>query len=259
MEQNLQIPGHNESSITPKSQSYQLFRERIKIKQQPSPSLEEISYRPIKTIDDVEQLKILFKEWFPISYPDQFYEELLEEYTTFHSLLAVYRTEHNGQTVEIILGCIIYDFRSVQDILVTAPARNSLFKQYKSLYLCALGVVSEMRKKGLATILVQTILKQAKQNDQSIKIVYLDVISYNEIAMNFYKKNGFIKTHVKKEYYEINDQIYDSFVYCFFTEETIEQQQQNVLMKFNYVWNMSFTLLSVCRLAKPTDNKVVSV
>jgi len=206
-------PNNTDPKSSTISLNHQYKREELKTKQ---PSLDEISYRPLKTIEDVEQLKLLFKEWFPISYPDQFYEELLEEYTTFHSLLAVYTTEHNGQIVEIILGCLIYDFRSVEDMLVTAPAKNSFFKHCQSLYLCVLGVVSEMRNKGLATILVQKVTTLAKQTFPFVKVVYLDVLSSNNAAINFYKKNGFIKTHVKKEYYQINDEIFDSLVYCFF-------------------------------------------
>ena len=199
-----------------------------------------ITYRNLKKTDDTDQLKILFQEWFPISYPEEFYTELLEG-DSMNTLLAVYTTVHNGQSVDIVLGCIIYDFRPATELLIR---QTDLFRDLKSLYICLLGVVKELRNRKLATTLLQTVLNRAKQYP-NVKTAHLDVLSSNHEAIRFYNKNGFIRSHIKKGYYEIDDKIYDSRVYCFYIQNSSEKKPVRIFSQFNYVWNMGFTISKI--------------
>lgn len=208
-----------------------------------------VTYRNLKTTDDTDQLKILFEEWFPISYPDEFYTELLEG-DSMNTLLAVYTALHNGQPVDVILGCIIYDFRPVTELLIR---QTDLFRDLKSLYICLLGVVKELRNKRLATSLLQTVLNRAKQYP-NVKTAHLDVLSSNQPAIRFYQKNGFVQSHVKKEYYEIDDKTFDSHVYCFYIQNSSEKKATPIFSLFNYVWNMGFTMY---KLAEATGEESV--
>jgi len=53
-----------------------------------------------------------------------------------------------------------------------------------------LGVIDEMRSKGLAKVLLQKIIDFAAQCQQ-IGIIALHVVAYNLRAIRFYRKNGF--------------------------------------------------------------------
>lgn len=38
-----------------------------------------------------------------------------------------------------------------------------------------------------------------------LRYIYLDMVTYNEIASRFYIKNGFFKARVKKNHYQIEN------------------------------------------------------
>lgn len=54
-----------------------------------------------------------------------------------------------------------------------------------------LGVIDEMRSKGLAQKLLAKLLDFSASNDK-LKLISLHVVSYNKRAINFYRKNGFV-------------------------------------------------------------------
>lgn len=54
-----------------------------------------------------------------------------------------------------------------------------------------LGVVDEMRSKGLAQKLLAKLLEFSAAQTR-IQLISLHVVIYNKRAINFYKKNGFI-------------------------------------------------------------------
>lgn len=53
-----------------------------------------------------------------------------------------------------------------------------------------LGVIDEMRSKGLANQLLKEVLLYAS-NRPTIGLVHLDVVAYNKRAINFYRKSNF--------------------------------------------------------------------
>lgn len=54
-----------------------------------------------------------------------------------------------------------------------------------------LGVVDEMRSKGLANKLLEAVIQYAKQVNK-IRLIALHVVAYNKRAIHFYKKNSFL-------------------------------------------------------------------
>lgn len=54
-----------------------------------------------------------------------------------------------------------------------------------------LGVVDEMRSKGLAQRLLAKLLEYSAEHTK-IQLISLHVVVYNKRAINFYKKNGFV-------------------------------------------------------------------
>ncbi|MCQ2821057.1 MAG: hypothetical protein MJ252_27680, partial [archaeon] len=67
---------------------------------------ENISYRPLDK-NDLEEILLLHREWFPIKYEKEFFKTVLEnQYDTFFSLSAVYKLNEDQ---EIIIGCILVE------------------------------------------------------------------------------------------------------------------------------------------------------
>ena len=168
-----------------------------------------IYYKPLEYEWEVKQLTILFKQWFPLEYPQEFYDSLLDGKSYF-TLLSVYE-----DTYPIILGCLIYEVKPLDYSLTTLPLA-SINKENRCVYIMALGVVEEARKQGIGTSLLQKAFDYVKK-DSNVKCIYLDMIVYNKTAIRCYEKNGFVCVTTRKGYYEISkDEIHDSLVYCFY-------------------------------------------
>ena len=69
----------------------------------------------------------------------------------------------------------------------------------KEMHLLNIAVHTEHQKKGIGSLLMETMLKQASV--MGVLIVYLEVRSKNEKAILFYKKYNFIKDAVRVNYY----------------------------------------------------------
>ena len=69
----------------------------------------------------------------------------------------------------------------------------------KEIHLLNLAVHTEHQKKGIGSLLMETMLKQASV--MGVLKVYLEVRSKNEKAILFYKKYNFIKDAVRVNYY----------------------------------------------------------
>jgi len=69
----------------------------------------------------------------------------------------------------------------------------------KEMHLLNIAVHTEHQKKGIGSLLMETMLKQASV--MGVSKVYLEVRSKNEKAILFYKKYNFIKDAVRVNYY----------------------------------------------------------
>ena len=66
-----------------------------------------------------------------------------------------------------------------------------------------IGVETLYQRKGVGTELLKTIFNKAKE--LNILKIFLEVDEQNLKAQNFYKKNGFLITNIRKNYYKNND------------------------------------------------------
>ena len=69
----------------------------------------------------------------------------------------------------------------------------------KEIHLLNIAVHTEHQKKGIGSLLMETMLKQASV--MGVLKVYLEVRSKNEKAILFYKKYNFVKDAVRVNYY----------------------------------------------------------
>ena len=205
-------------------------------------SLSSIAYRPLQP-QDRNQIKKLHEEWFPVSYKDEFYDDLVmhrmvnsgEELITY---AAVYQEEDNddcdaqqqqqqqsstwekinspsSSQAQQIVACIVGSkveasrlSRETVELLLSDP-----FRYKRMFYIMTLGTVKEFRQYGLATKLLEQVMDMV-QADEGCGTLYLHVITFNVAAIRFYEKLGFYRVTEMKDYYRIDDQNYNCYVYA---------------------------------------------
>jgi len=70
-----------------------------------------------------------------------------------------------------------------------------------------LVIKPEYRRKGMGTILLEHILTDSYTREPLPRSIILEVSNENRAAIQFYKKNGFIETGRRKNYYKHSDAI----------------------------------------------------
>lgn len=165
-----------------------------------------ISFRFLRP-GDQNEVKTLCCDWFPIEYPDKWYDDIVHDPKYF--CLAACET-----STQRIVGVIVADIlplgncnREDQQILhktfsLTTPV----------CYILILGVVKEYRRQGLAGILLQHLLLNLSKRT-TCKAVYLHVLYSNKQAIKFYQSKHFqYRVHLPY-YYCIKGDNFDG--YCF--------------------------------------------
>jgi ribosomal protein S18 acetylase RimI-like enzyme len=156
---------------------------------------------------DQSEVKNLCQDWFPITYPDQWYDDIVEDNKYF--ALAACDT-----STQQIIGLIVANIlplgncnREDQQIL------HRTFSLTTSVcYILILGVVKKYRRQGLAGILFENLLNKLTQYD-TCKAIYLHVLYSNKQAIEFYQSKLFqYRTHLPY-YYLIKGEHFDA--YCF--------------------------------------------
>ena len=165
-----------------------------------------ISFRFLRPGDQLE-VKSLCCDWFPIEYPDKWYDDIVHDPKYF--ALAAYESY-----TQRIVGLVVADIlplgscnREDQQIL-----HKSFSLTTPVCYILILGVVKECRRQGLAGILLQHLLNTLYKRG-TCKAVYLHVLYSNKQAIQFYQLNNFqYRVHLPR-YYCIKDENLDG--YCF--------------------------------------------
>jgi len=195
---------------------------------------------------DRDEIKTLHEEWFPVTYKDEFYDELVlqrmfssgDDLYTCAAVCAKNkgsvncRGEENGtqngatgnnkkngwksnDQDDRIVACIVGSYVEVArmdlktvDCLVDDPSLHT-----RLFYIMTLGTISEFRHCKLATKLVRQVIDEVKA-DRQCGAIYLHVITFNVAAIRFYEKLGFCRVTEIKDYYTINDQGYNCYLYA---------------------------------------------
>jgi ribosomal protein S18 acetylase RimI-like enzyme len=224
---------------------------------------------------DRQRIQQLHEQWFPVTYSNEFYEDLVKNHrlatsgdplytcvatlpntttattTTstnnimmdgdgykycqstqqqqrqrrpnqynnsqhHHNATALSPKNNNGHhDDEIIVGCVVGAFvhpsrlnPTTQQLLVPNSQLHT-----KLFYIMTLGTVEEYRGYGVATALVQKCMEMVEK-DCSCGALYLHVIPCNRAAIQFYEKLGFYRVCSIDNYYHIDNQHYDCFLYA---------------------------------------------
>lgn len=199
----------------------------------------DIIFRGVER-DDVQELKDLHMECFPIQYDDIFFENICNgkgfKNASLYTQVAV---ELESST---IVGCILGQFSKS-----TKCEDNGFFSELKNqakdvFYVLTLGLRNEYRRSGLGTALLLESLNYAKKNNDC-GAVYLHVIHYNKAAMKFYEKNGFIFLRELDEFYVIEKIQHSAYVYILYMNGFGPPLLTKIFQKAKIITDSSFRML----------------
>ncbi|XP_014598561.1 PREDICTED: N-alpha-acetyltransferase 60 isoform X2 [Polistes canadensis] len=133
--------------------------------------------------DDLEEVRALCQDWFPIDYPNSWYEDITSS-SRFYALAAVY----GG----VIIGLIVAEIKPYaklneedRGILCSSLGKDSLVG-----YILSLGVRRTYRRNGIASLLLEQLLAHVTAPERSsVKAVFLHVLSSNVPAILFYQRH----------------------------------------------------------------------
>lgn len=216
-----------------------------------------VKLRKIKK-EDLDQIKPLFKEWFPLNYDEPFYNKIFVrlEKETGLSLVAYIDNpqfsqpkieEANLQTTkenldnlpELIIGLIITNKVTLENYIDSIPYRYENLSYLDEISFCtkyfvyvqSLGVIDECRRLRLGTLLLDEIINIHNRDFHCLGI-YLHVVAYNKTAIKFYEKNSFKEMNHLFNYYFINETYYDSKVMVRLFHKDEKMVDYNFLIKF---------------------------
>lgn len=172
-----------------------------------------ICYRPIEP-SDREILEQIHCDLFPIRYESEFFQNVVNGQDIV-SWAAVDRNRPNGQSDELVgfvtARIVLAKESEIGDMLRYDPSKPD----QTLVYILTLGVVDGYRNLGIASSLIQKVVKYAS-SIPSCRAVYLHVISYNDPAIRLYKKMSFQRVRRLQGFYLIGGQHYDSYLFVYY-------------------------------------------
>ena len=192
-----------------------------------------IIYKPLKK-ENIEEIKSLHKEWFPVKYSDSYFESLFNDkegrYFTIGAFYNLIINEESKENKEIIIGLALCEWFIGSNYFSKILGKESIIEinkninyieevysyitcdDYHCIYIMNIGVLDEFRKMKIGSKLIDKIINIGL-NDRLCIGIFLDVIYYNNSAIKFYKKNEFKKVMTNRNYYNIKGNKYDAYVF----------------------------------------------
>uniref|UniRef100_A0ACD5YS88 Uncharacterized protein n=2 Tax=Avena sativa TaxID=4498 RepID=A0ACD5YS88_AVESA len=172
-----------------------------------------IEYRPIQP-SDLEVLEKIHLSLFPIRYEREFFLNVVNG----HGIISwgAVDTSRSDEGRDELIGFVTTRMIAAKDSEIEDLFRyNYSHKDLTLLYILTLGVVDSYRNLGIASSLVREVIKHAA-SVSNCRGVYLHVISYNQPAINFYKKMLFKLARRLPMFYYIRGQHYDSYLFVYY-------------------------------------------
>lgn len=175
----------------------------------PPTALSEVQLRFL-CHNDIDSVKLLCGDWFPIEYPDSWYQDITSN-KKFFSLAATFRGGIVGMIVAEIKGRTKVH-KEDGDILASSfPVDTQVA------YILSLGVVKEFRKQGIGSLLLDSLKEHISTTAQDhCKAIYLHVLTTNNTAIHFYENRDFRQHHYLPYYYSIRGVLKDGFTYVLY-------------------------------------------
>jgi ribosomal protein S18 acetylase RimI-like enzyme len=181
----------------------------------------------VKDFDAVQQL---CRDSFPLDYPESWFEEVV------NGRFIAFGVYHG----EFLTSLLVAELKRIGDC---DPEDRELDGNPDSLvvYILSLAVHQLYRRKGIASILLDHLIKSVVNVPPYPKIVFLHVLATNYGAINFYKRSGFQHFATLANYYFI-DGTYQSG--CTFALYTNRFNTYSIKEFFNFI--MAFLCRPFC-------------
>jgi len=161
--------------------------------------------------DDIDELKNLCKDCFPVEYPEEWYQEITKDDGRFFSLASTLR----GRIVGFIVAEIKTRVRcnkEDQDILSPSYPLSTPIA-----YILSLGVLRPFRCQGVGSLLLDNLLNHLTSKEHhTCKAVFLHVLCTNSRAIRFYECRNFAKHSLLPLYYSIQGKLKDGYSYVLY-------------------------------------------
>ncbi|XP_047069952.1 histone acetyltransferase MCC1-like [Lolium rigidum] len=171
-----------------------------------------VEYRPIR-LSDLQVLEQIHVDLFPVRYERDFFLDVVNG-----NGIISWGAVDTSRSDELV-GFVTTKMVSAQDSEIEDIfSYNCLRKDSTLVYILTLGVVDRYRNLGIASSLVQEVIKYGT-SIINCRGVYLHVISYNQPAIRFYKKMLFNLVRRLPMFYYIKGQHYDSLLFVYYVRE----------------------------------------
>ena len=217
----------------------------------PSQPLLSLSIRPLNPTD-FAQVRSLHKACFPIAYGDDYISmlchhddkerrlEIIGQLQQSHripeptnslsqcdsdQLIALALSLDSGEIAGMISAQIIdstsledYDLLSSVQLPWWSPPLSPFLdcgRSYLAGYILTLGVFEQYRRSGVASQLISALIDFYQHHHPEVDYLFLHVLHSNTAARHLYERLGFFQVRRLDDYYRINGQLQDAFLYYF--------------------------------------------
>ena len=192
-----------------------------------------------KVLDDekyIEDLKDLFKEWFPFSYDRDYFRKyfIRQSYIAIGALIEINMKDY-------LVGCVLGEMISgdkFKKILPDVLIDKTFFGLFEAVpvecgVLQSLGVIDEYRRLGVGTKLMEMFIEEVKKRGGVS--IYLSTLSYNNSAIKFFENNQWYFYENLKNYYRVHDKTFDAQIYYYIIDiKKCKKLKKKPLIKNKY-------------------------
>ncbi|XP_053675484.1 N-alpha-acetyltransferase 60 isoform X1 [Anopheles nili] len=164
--------------------------------------------------DDLEEVRTLCQDWFPIDYPLSWYVDITSS-TRFFALAAIYNFS--------IIGLIVAEIKSYSKLNKECTfffsqdrgiLPESMGREAEIGYILSLGVHRKYRQNGIGSLLLDSLINHLTTAERhKVKAIFLHVLTTNRTAILFYERRGFVLHSFLPYYYSIRGKCKDGFTY----------------------------------------------
>ena len=204
-----------------------------------------VIFREGVSANEIAEIRTLHSEWFPVDYPDDFFQSLTD-----------------CPDVVSVVAEIDSRIVGMATVAIRRPERRynpacDLGLGDSVAYILTLGVIDELRRRGVASKLLEETEAVIKKKDPDCSVVFLHVIEYNHAAMWMYEKRGFRWFKTEPSFYKLGEQWYAGELYFkpLSTTARLTKIVEWVRKKIASVW----TLLFANKQTQPVNSVLESV
>ena len=170
----------------------------------------DVTFRTQVQSSELAELRKLHTEWFPVAYNEEFYTAV----------------ERGDNVLTVLVDCVGGGVVGAATVAIRRRERQynpgeELVREICGMdpettniaYILTLGVVDELRGKGLGRQILEKILSEIPKIDPECQLVMLHVIEYNRKALRLYTQMNFTEYKKEPNFYFLGEESYDGILF----------------------------------------------